>query len=194
MVQKRDDLKFEIILLLLKEKRGYVRGIAKALGQSHTTILRKLNSLEKEKVLSHKRENNKKNFFIKNDLQAKNYILNAERYKLNKLLKKYPELNTILPIISNWVIIDNNMNETNEKMIILFGSYAEFKAKKDSNIDIYVETRNKKIKEEIESINPKINVKIGDFNISSLLIREIIKNHIILRGEEEFYEKIDFFE
>lgn len=184
MVQKRDNLELEIILVLLKGE-NYLRNIARILEASHSTTSRKLNKLIKENVLDYKMEGKNKVFFIKKNLQAKNYVFNAERYKLIKLFKKYPELS---------VIIEDILKKTNEKMIILFGSYAKFIAKKDSDIDIYIETKNKKTKEQIENINSKIKVKIGPFDKDSLLIKEIIKNHIILRGTEEFYDKTKFFE
>ena len=79
--------------------------------------------------------------------------------------------------------------ETDEKLIVLFGSYAKNLAKKDSDIDIYIETKNRNIKKVVEEIHPKINVKIGPFDLKSPLIREIIKDHVIIRGLEEFHGK-----
>src|SRR3989344_2378973 len=67
-------------------------------------------------------------------------------------------------------------------------------AKNDSDIDIYIETTNKKIKEEIALIDSKISVKIGEYNKSNLLIREIERNHVILKGVEIYYEHNKFFE
>jgi predicted nucleotidyltransferase len=183
MDQNRNNIDFEIILLLIKGE-NYLRGIAKQLDESHSTVLRKLSGLVEENVLDYKKEGKNKVFFIKNNLQAKNYVFNAERYKLIKVLKKYPELN---------VIIEDVLKNAEYKLIILFGSYAKFTAKKDSDIDIYVETRSRKTKENIEAVHSKVKVKIGSFDIDSQLIKEIIKNHIILRGVEEFYEKIKFF-
>ena len=184
MVQNRNNLNFEIILLLVRGE-SHLRGIAKSLNESHSTVLRRLNGLVKENVLDYKTEGKNKVFFIKKDLQAKNYVFNAERYKLIKLLSKYPTLR---------IILEEVLKKSKEKLIILFGSYAKFMAKKDSDIDIYVETKSRKVKKEIEFIHSEIRIKIGDFDLSSLLIKEIVKNHIILRGVEEFYEKIKFFE
>ena len=56
-----------------------------------------------------------------------------------------------------------------------------------------MKTTAKKVKEDIENINSKINVKIGIFDNDDLLINEIIKNHVIIKGVEKFYEKIKFF-
>jgi predicted nucleotidyltransferase len=192
MVQNRDNtenaenerLEFEIILVLLREK-NHLRDIARILKASHSTIMRKINVLVKENILDYKTEGKNKIFSIKNNLQAKNYVFNAERYKFIKLLKEYPKLN---------IILEDVLKVSEERLIILFGSYAKFIAKEDSDIDIYIETNDKKSKEKIGSINSKINIKIGTFDRNDLLIKEIIKNHVILKGVEEFYEKIKFFE
>ena len=55
---------------------------------------------------------------------------------------------------------------------------------------IYIETKNRNIKKTIENIHSKIKVKIGSFDIKSNLIKEIIKDHAIVRGFEEFYEML----
>lgn len=184
MVQKSDNLDLEI-MLLLADGELHLRGIAKMLSESHSTILRRLNKLVAENVLDFKTEGKNKVFFLKKTLQAKNYLFNAERYKQIKLLKKYPELG---------IIVEDIIKKTGERLIIIFGSYADFTARKNSDIDIFIETRNTKIKGEVESMYSKISVKIGDFDPRYPLIREIIKNHIILKGVEEFYEKTRFFE
>ena len=80
-----------------------------------------------------------------------------------------------------------------DKMIVLFGSYAKLNPKDDSDIDIYIDTTDKTIKMAVNNINEKISAKIGGFNKEDLLIQEIIKNHIIIRGGETFYEKLGFF-
>ena len=183
MVQNKDNVNSEIILLLLKGE-NHLRCIAKQLNESHSTVLRKLDNLVKENVLDYKKEGKNKVFFIRKNLQAKSYVFNAEIYKMIKLLKRYPEMSIII----------NDLLKKNESLIILFGSYAKFSAKPDSDIDIYAETRRRKVKEELESVHSKIKVKIGDFDMDSQLIKEIIKNHIILRGVEAFYEKTRFFE
>src|SRR4030042_7113295 len=179
MVQKRDNVELEIILVLLKSE-NHLRGIARQLYESHSTIQRKLNKLVMENILDYRIEGKNKIFFIKKNLQAKNYVFNAERYKLIGLLKKHPELNIVMEDVSK---------VSKETLIIIFGSYAKSTAKKDSDIDLFVETRNRTVKEQIESIHSKIKVKLGNFDLTSNLIKEIIKNHVILKGVEEFYEK-----
>ncbi|MEN7982625.1 MAG: nucleotidyltransferase domain-containing protein [Nanoarchaeota archaeon] len=184
MVQKINNLELEIILVLIKSK-VHLREISRILKESHSTILRKMNILLKENIIDYKEEGKNKTFFIKNNLKAKNYIYSAEIYKFSKLLKKYPELE---------IIFEEIKNKFSQEMIILFGSYAKGIAKKESDIDIFIETQDKKVKSKIEYINSKINVKIGKFDMNSLLIKEINKNHIIIKGVEKFYEKNKFFE
>ena len=178
------DIGLEIILVLIRGK-SHLREIARTLKESHATVLRKLNYLVSMQILDYKIEGRNKVFFIKNNLNSKNFVYSAEIYKLSKLIEKYPELG---------VILEDIKNSLPELMIILFGSYAKGIAKQESDIDIYIETANSSIKEKIKSINSKINVKIGKFDTNSLLIKEIIKNHVILRGVEQFYEKSRFFE
>ncbi len=183
MAQNKNNLESEIILVLLKNKT-HLREIARILNESHSTVLRKIKELEKENVIDYKREGRNKIFYIKNNLKSKNYIYSAEIHKLNKLLKKHPELS---------IIFEDIKKNFPRKMIILFGSYAKGIPKPDSDIDIYLETNDNKIKSKIKEISSKLSIKIGKFDTKSLLIREIIKNHIIIRGLEDFYERVDFF-
>ncbi|MEK6900009.1 MAG: ArsR family transcriptional regulator, partial [Nanoarchaeota archaeon] len=77
MVHRRDNLELEIINVLLRAE-NHIRGIAKRLGESHSTVLRKLNNLQKENVVDSKVEGKNKIFFLKNNIIAKNYIKKAE--------------------------------------------------------------------------------------------------------------------
>jgi len=183
MVQNKNNLELEIILVLLKNK-VHLREIARTLDESHSTILRKINELVKENVLDYKKEGKNKIFFIKNNIKAKNYIYSSEIHKLNKLLKKHPELS---------IIFEDIKRNFPKGMIILFGSYAKGISKPESDIDIYLETNDNNIKNKIKEINSKLSIKIGKFDIKSLLIKEVIKNHIIIRGMEDFYERVEFF-
>ena len=122
---------------------------------------------------------------MKKTTEAKSYVFIAENYKLIKLLEKYPNLRNAIEKI-----------QRNKKisLAVIFGSYAKYLAKKDSDIDIYIETADKKLKRDIELINSKINVKIGKYDKNNLLIKEIEKNHVIIKGVEEFYERYNFFD
>ena len=178
MVQKRNNLELDIIGLLLRAD-SHVRGIAQKLNQSHSTVLRKLNALSKANVVDARREGKNKIFFLKKNILSRNYIIQAEVHKLTTLVRQHPELS---------VILEEIVQKTDEKLIVLFGSYAKGLAKKESDIDIYIETKNRAVKESIEDIYSKISVKIGTFDRNSPLIKEIIKDHVIIKGIERFYD------
>lgn len=124
-------------------------------------------------------------YFMKKNMEARNYALISEVYKLNKTLKKYPELRKTI----------KNIQQNKEiKLAVLFGSYARGTANRNSDIDIFIETRDRKLKEELELLNSKLSLKIGEYDRSSPLIKEIEKNHVIIKGVEPFYEKIGFLQ
>lgn len=181
MAQK--DYKFEIINSLVG-KSWHIRSLAKELGINHMTILRRLNELSKENVLDSNEDGKNKIYFLKNTSEAKAYVFMAENYKLNHLLRKFPRLRKI---------VEKIQNEKSIKLAMIFGSYAKDLVKKESDIDIYIETINKRIKNELELLDLKLSIKIGKYNKDSLLIKEIEKNHVIIKGVEKFYENFQFF-
>lgn len=184
MVHNWNNTELEIIEQLAKAET-HVRGMAKLLHQPHSTIFRKLLSLEKKNVVDFRIMGKNKIYFLKKNLSTKKILQMMEEYKYLKLIHKYPFLEPLFEEI---------LRHSNDKMIILFGSYAKYLAQPESDIDLYVETTDLKIKKIISQLNSKLSVKIGKFDQNSLLIKEIIKNHVILRGIEDFYEKNKFLE
>jgi predicted nucleotidyltransferase len=180
---EQKDYKLGIIIELLKNP-CHVRGMAKTLGTNHMSISRRIKELFMENVVDYKEEGKNKVYFLKKNAEAKSYAFMAENYKIAKILKKYPELRRIVEIIQHARI----------RLAVLFGSYAKGIAKPESDIDVYMETMSNELKKNIERINAKLSVKIGRYDKSSLLIKEIEKNHVILKGIEEYYEKNKFFE
>ncbi|HLC56891.1 MAG TPA: nucleotidyltransferase domain-containing protein [Candidatus Nanoarchaeia archaeon] len=176
--------KLEIVNELLNAEY-HIRELARRLNTNHMIIVRKIKELYKENIVDYKREGKNNKYFLKKTIEAKSFAFSAENYKLNKLLKKYPSLRRIIEKI-----------QTNKdiKLAILFGSYAKEIAKVNSDIDVYIETDSKKIREDINSIDSKLSVKIGKYDKSNLLIKEIEKNHVVIKGIEAYYEKNKFFE
>lgn len=169
----------------LLQKNNHIRGLAKDLNINQMTVSRRINDLYKENVVDFRQEGKNKVFFIKKTLEAKQYAYIVEIEKVQEAVKKYPLLRSIIENISKIKKV---------KLAIIFGSYAKGKATKESDIDLYIETKDTKLKEEIAKINTKLNVKIGLYDRQSLLIKEIEKNHLIIKGIEEYYEKTKFFE
>jgi len=174
----------EIIIFLLREQEGYIRGIAKELNINHMTIQRKMAELFSKNVVDFKEEGRNKVYFLRNTIEAKNYVYIAENYKLLRVLIKYPELRRI---------IEKIQTDKRIKLAILFGSYSKGIARKESDIDIFIETGNRDVKRELNMLDSKLSIKIGKYKRESLLIKEIKKNHVIIKGIEEYYEKNKFF-
>lgn len=168
------------IVLLLSGNNLHTRALAKELNTNHVTVINKLESLMEENVVDFKQEGKNKVYFLKKSVEARNYVIMAELYKLNKVIRIYPALRKIIEAIKRHSKI---------KLAILFGSYAKGIAKRNSDIDIFIETRDRNLKKELQLLNSKLSVKIGNYNRANLLIREIEKNHVIIKGVELYYEK-----
>jgi predicted nucleotidyltransferase len=180
----QNNYNLKIIEVLLRSE-NHIRSIARLLKTNQTTIARKIQELYKDNIVDFNQEGKNKVFFLKKTLEAKQYAFFVETQKLLEILRKYPKLRRIIEEIKK----NKKIN-----LALLFGSYAKGIATKESDIDIYIDTKDNKLKEEIEAINSKINIKIGSYNKESLLIKEIEKNHIIIKGVEQYYEKNKFFD
>ncbi|MCD6547084.1 MAG: nucleotidyltransferase domain-containing protein [Nanoarchaeota archaeon] len=176
--------KVRIVESLLK-KANHIRGLAKELNTNQTTIARKVKELYRENIVDFKVQGRNKVYFLKRTIEAFQFILIVEHYKLLEILKKYPYLRRVFQEIKQ---------DRRIKLAILFGSHARRTARKESDIDIFIETRDKGIKEKLQKIDSRLSIKIGRFDRKNLLIREIEKNNVIIKGVELYYEKIGFFE
>jgi predicted nucleotidyltransferase len=174
-----------LIVGALLRSDNHIRGLAKLLKTNQTTIARKVDGLHKQNIIDFKREGKNKVFFVKKTFEAKRYACIVETHKLLRLLTRYPSLRRAVELIDKEGKVD---------LAILFGSYAKGTANRDSDIDIYVDTKDCKLKEKIALIDSRISVKIGVYDKDSLLIKEIEKDHVIIKGAERFYEKNKFFD
>lgn len=180
---EQKNYKLEAVNELVKSQ-NHIRQLAKIIGTNHMNVVRKIKELEKENVVDYREEGKNKTYFLKKTIEARDYIFMAEHYKLNKILKKYPSLRKI---------IENIQKDKRIKLAVLFGSYAKAMANQKSDIDIYIETKDIDTKKDMSMVDTRLSIKIGKFDESSLLIKEIEKNHIIIKGVELYYEKNKFF-
>lgn len=171
-----------LIIGVLLSSPEHIRGLAKKLDTNQTTISRKIYELYDENVVDFQVEGKNKRFFLKKTVEAGLYAYIYEKYKLMNLLKQYPKLRRIIQKIQS---------NQSLKMAILFGSYAKGNAHKDSDIDVYID--NKELKDEIHLIDSRLSVKTGEYDKNNLLIKEIEKNHVIIKGVEAFYDKYEYF-
>lgn len=174
---------FEIVALLLSGGM-HARAVAAKLGTNHMTINRRLRELVGNNVLDMRKEGRNSVYLVKKSAEAKSHVLMSEAYMLEKLLDSYPELRRI---------VDRIQKDREIGLALFFGSYAKGEAGKDSDIDVFIETASRRLKGEIEGLDTRLSVKIGGFDATSLLGREMQRGHVIIKGIEDYYEKTGFF-
>src|SRR3989338_8380943 len=152
----------------LLRKAEHIRGLALVLGTNQTTISRKIYDLYDRNIVDYREEGRNKVFFLKKTLEAKEFVYTVEIDKLLSILHKYPLLLRIVEKIKK---------EKKISLALFFGSYAKGIAHNDSDIDIYIMTKDRKIKETLENFDSRIRVKTGAYDTQNLLIKEIEKNH-----------------
>ncbi|KDE54307.1 nucleotidyltransferase family protein, partial [Methanoculleus sp. MH98A] len=113
------------------------------------------------------------------------HVYVVEWYALGNLIEKAPHLRSVIRTIQE---------RRNIPLAIIFGSYAKGTADEKSDIDLYIETDDREVKRELERCHSRLSVKIGTWDPENLLIQEIAKNHIIVKGVERYYEKTGVFE
>jgi len=174
----------EIVALLIKEEL-HTRAIADQLRSNHATVLRKLRDLTEDNIVDFRREGRNKVFHLKRTIEGRNAAMIAEIYKQSSIVSKYPVLRGIFQAIQEIPEIP---------LAILYGSYVKGIATKGSDIDIFIETSDSLKKKHLEQRHSLLSVKIGVFDTKDLLIREMMKDHILIKGVEVYYEKTGFFE
>jgi predicted nucleotidyltransferase len=180
---EQKDYKLEIIGVLLRKEK-HARAIAKILSTNHMMVVRKLKKLTEENAVDYNREGRNKVYFLKSGVEARNYAFIFENYKLSKFVKKHPKLRRI---------IDRIIENKKIRLAVIFGSYAKGTEGSKSDIDLYVDG-SRKIKRELESFDSSLSLKLGAFDRKNPLIKEIEKNHVIVKGVEEYYEKSELFD
>ncbi|MBD3310332.1 hypothetical protein GF351_03880 [Candidatus Woesearchaeota archaeon] len=175
--------KYYIIQSLLR-KPNHIRGLAKELHTNQTTIARKMQELLESNVVDFHHEGRNKVFTLKKTFEAKQHACISEILKAQEIIEKHPKLR---------MIFESTRKNSNVHLAILFGSYAKGSPTKDSDIDIFIESKDKQLAKEIRMIDSRISLKTGRYDRSSLLIKEIEKNHVIIKGVEEYQEKNSFF-
>jgi len=177
---EQKDYNLEIVGILLKGE-NHIRAIAKELKINHMMIVRKIKFLLERNVVDFNKKGRNNTYFIKKSIEAREYALMFENYKLVKFVQKYNFLRNI---------VEKIQGDKRIKLSLIFGSYVKGLSKRDSDIDIFIETSNIKIKKEYSDLDSRLSIKIGKYDRKNNLIKEIEKNHIIIKGGEIYYDRI----
>ena len=184
MYQKR----YKITNLYLSNFKAkyYLREISKLSKLPLRTTQRLLNQLEKEKIIKAKREGKNRYYFLNlQNVKTKFYLLIAEIYKTLNFLERHPVFNLFL-------------KEKINSCLVIFGSFAEFKESKTSDLDLLIIGNEPSFVLLPYKIH-KIKLTKSEFRKALInnepLIKEIIKNHIILTRHSFFLEELwDYYE
>ena len=163
-------------------KKIYGRDIAKKHKLNQKTVSNILVRLEKENILKYSTEGKNKYYFLNKFNPNINEII-----KLIEINKKINFLNKHKKIIN----LFKELEKRTDGALILFGSYAKGNENQDSDLDLFVLGDIKTVKDLEDMYSVKINTfKSSVINKEETIFREIINNHIILKGEDDFINKI----
>jgi len=164
--------------------RIYGRNIAKKLGMNQKTVSNILNELEKENILKFIQEGKNKYYYLNRFYpNIKEIIQLIEIQRKISFLEKYKSLKELF----------QKLEERSEGVLVIFGSYANFSANEKSDLDVFILGNIKNIEDLEEIYNLKINVIKSNrdkFDKNEHITKEIIKNHIVLKGIENFVDLI----
>jgi len=183
----------EILKLFLGDynRRIYGRQIVGKVSISQKWIASTLKKMEANDILLSKIEGKQKYYSL--NLRSpvmKSFLLEAENENSKVFQQKNPKINLA-------------MKEIDGKIICIFGSYARGAEKKTSDTDLFVvdgsRAQIKKVALKYDlNISGKIYSEkqfISALKEKSPMISEIVSNHIIIKGLEDFINKIwsDFY-
>ncbi|MFT4311598.1 MAG: nucleotidyltransferase domain-containing protein [Candidatus Woesearchaeota archaeon] len=186
MITKISEVEFAMLNLFTQgyDKELYLREIEKHVPYSFRTVQVVMNRLEEKRVLKSKTKGKIKLYCIEENSLAKEYFILTEQYKRIQFFEKNPLIREVFDQIQDSI----------SGICILFGSYVKGLEKEESDLDVFVvgSYDEKKVIEiginygfsiSIKSYPKKIfDMKIHD----DILLKEVVKNHIIVAGNEGF--------
>lgn len=191
MVIKLTNYTFELGSLFTDYTIDYmnISEIARLIGTNHVTLLPHVKMLVESNIFNITINGRNKNLFIdKKSARSRLFFEMVENYKT---LKYIQDVLIIKKLVDEIKI--KNLGET----IILFGSYVNKTYTKSSDIDIAVlGKKSKKLTEFFGKFSQiygkEINIKyISSFNNKDdFLVKEILKNHLILNETSKFINEV----
>lgn len=197
---KISNIALDIVELLLNERKEcYLREIAKKTNNSTSSISRQLKILRDNKIINEKRLGKELLYSLNfQNNTALKFCELTETQKLEKFYKKYYEIKIILKDFLTQIRNEHLANAT------VFGSVAKEEFGKQSDIDILIITDKK---QDYAPVIRKIYAEYGmDLSIVNLvkkdllekkhepLIKQIIKNHLIIFGYEYLIREVIAYE
>ena len=166
----------------------YVREVKKLLKISPRTSQLILEDLENRGILESKIKGKIKTYKINPSEFSKRYLVFVEQYKAIAFLEKRIMIKEIIEKITPHI----------KGIGIIFGSYVKGLEKKDSDLDIFIagSFNQNEIKKVSRNFGIEISVKCYPIETfekklnKDILLREILKNHIVFVNSEQFIEAV----
>lgn len=170
------------------EKEYYIREVQKLLKISPRTAQLILEDLENKGIIESETRGKIKSYKLKVNELSKRYLIFVEQYKSIAFMEKNLLVKEIIEKISPHI----------GGIGIIFGSYAKGNASKGSDLDIFIAGNYKK--EEIKKVSRNLGVelsvkcyplKLFEKNVNQdILLKEILKNHMVFLNAEQFIQKV----
>lgn len=170
------------------DREYYIREVEKLINVSPRTAQLILGDLENKGILESKTKGKIRAYVLKRNELSRRYIIFAEHYKAIAFLEKNRMINEIIERASPFI----------RGIGVIFGSYAKGTADKDSDLDIFIAGEYDKngVKKVSETYGIDISVKCYPLktfekNIASdVLLKEVLKNHIVFLNAEQFIRTV----
>ncbi|MBI2547770.1 nucleotidyltransferase domain-containing protein [Candidatus Woesearchaeota archaeon] len=170
------------------DKEYYIREVERLLDISPRTAQLILEDLEDKGIIESKIRGKIKSYTLKINELSKKYLTFVEQYKSISFIEKNLLIKEIIEKISPCI----------EGIGIIFGSYAKATFNKESDLDIFI--AGKYEKEEIKRVSRNLGIEISvkryplktfEKNLAhDILIKEVLKNHIVFINAELFIQKV----
>ncbi len=193
---KISKIAFQIIELLVKERKEcYLREIAKKRDISTSSVSRQLKLLKGYKILNERKLG--KELLYSLNLKNNTTLKLCELIETQRLENFYTRNKELKIILTDFLEQIKNKELVN---VTVFGSVAKDTYVKESDIDILIITYKKiDFAKQIRKIHAEYGKNVSVVNLtkeeikkkkSELLIKEIIKSHLILYGYEFFIQEV----
>lgn len=170
------------------DREYYIREVEKLLKISPRTAQLILEDLEDKGIIESKVKGKIKSYKLKINELSKRYLTFVEQYKSIAFMEKNLLVKEVIEKISPFI----------DGIGIIFGSYAKGTSNKESDLDLFIAGNYEK--EEIKKVSRNLGIdisvkcyllKIFEKNINQdILLKEILKNHILFKNIELFIEKV----
>ena len=166
------------------DRSYYVREVGKILSISPRTAQLNLEQLERLRVLASKLQGKIKLYVLRRNEITKEYLKLAEMFKLIRFFEGNELIREVISKIDPYI----------EGLGLIFGSYVKGTQKQGSDLDIFVAGKCDKHRVREISNRYGLNVSIKNYLLNvfkrdfrkDILAKEVIKNHIVFRGVEQF--------